>query len=193
MFNVCTVLCVWQVNNLVSSVLRQYGRIDYLVNNGGGQFSSPVENMTSKGWKAVIDTNLTGTFHCCKEGKLCTHKSDSVFTALCNLYSPMTSLHSIYEEAWGRHSEYHCRHVEGLPWHGVRTTGNTRFVHNAPLSCVMVLPPADRHTGAARAAVDNLTKSLAIEWASSGVRVNAVAPVCTRQTDSFSEFLTCMI
>lgn len=33
------------------------------------------------------------------------------------------------------------------------------------------------HTGAARAAVDNLTKSLAIEWAASGVRVNAVAPV----------------
>lgn len=33
------------------------------------------------------------------------------------------------------------------------------------------------HTGAARAGVDNLTKSLAIEWADSGVRVNAVAPV----------------
>jgi peroxisomal trans-2-enoyl-CoA reductase len=32
------------------------------------------------------------------------------------------------------------------------------------------------HTGAARAAVDNLTKSLALEWAAAGVRVNAVAP-----------------
>lgn len=39
-------------------------------------------------------------------------------------------------------------------------------------------PPPDSHTGAARAAVDNLTKSLAIEWAHSGVRVNSVAPVC---------------
>uniref|UniRef100_A0A3Q2D9Y5 Peroxisomal trans-2-enoyl-CoA reductase n=1 Tax=Cyprinodon variegatus TaxID=28743 RepID=A0A3Q2D9Y5_CYPVA len=36
--------------------------------------------------------------------------------------------------------------------------------------------PGMGHTGAARAAVDNLTKTLAIEWASSGVRVNAVAP-----------------
>jgi peroxisomal trans-2-enoyl-CoA reductase len=36
------------------------------------------------------------------------------------------------------------------------------------------------HTGAARAAVDNLTKSLALEWAASGVRVNSVAPVSIR-------------
>lgn len=38
-------------------------------------------------------------------------------------------------------------------------------------------PLPDSHTGAARAAVDNLTKTLAIEWAASGVRVNSVAPV----------------
>lgn len=58
-----------QVKDLVSSVLKEFGRIDFLVNNGGGQFSSPVEHMTYKGWKAVVDTNLNGTFHCCKEGE----------------------------------------------------------------------------------------------------------------------------
>lgn len=63
-------ILMWQVKALVSSVLKQFGRIDFLVNNGGGQFSSPAEHMSSKGWKAVIDTNLTGTFHCCKEGKI---------------------------------------------------------------------------------------------------------------------------
>ncbi|MGZ3419019.1 MAG: SDR family oxidoreductase [Polyangiales bacterium] len=36
--------------------------------------------------------------------------------------------------------------------------------------------PGMAHTGAARAGVDNLTKSLAVEWAPWGVRVNAVAP-----------------
>jgi citronellol/citronellal dehydrogenase len=36
--------------------------------------------------------------------------------------------------------------------------------------------PGMAHTGAARAGVDNLTKSLAVEWAPWNIRVNAVAP-----------------
>lgn len=36
--------------------------------------------------------------------------------------------------------------------------------------------PGMAHTGAARAGVDNLTKSLAVEWAPLNIRVNAVAP-----------------
>ena len=34
----------------------------------------------------------------------------------------------------------------------------------------------DSLKGAARAGVENLTKSLAVEWASDGIRVNSVAP-----------------
>jgi citronellol/citronellal dehydrogenase len=36
--------------------------------------------------------------------------------------------------------------------------------------------PGMAHSGAARAGVDNLTKTASVEWAKSGVRVNAVAP-----------------
>jgi citronellol/citronellal dehydrogenase len=32
------------------------------------------------------------------------------------------------------------------------------------------------HTGAARAGVENLTKTLAVEWSRHGIRVNAIAP-----------------
>ena len=36
--------------------------------------------------------------------------------------------------------------------------------------------PGMAHTGAARAGVDNLTKTLAVEWSTHGIRVNAIAP-----------------
>jgi citronellol/citronellal dehydrogenase len=36
--------------------------------------------------------------------------------------------------------------------------------------------PGMAHTGAARAGVDNLTKTLAVEWAGYNIQVNAVAP-----------------
>lgn len=42
--------------------------------------------------------------------------------------------------------------------------------------------PGMAHTGAARAGVDNLTKSLAIEWAMHKIRINAVAPGIIRTT-----------
>jgi citronellol/citronellal dehydrogenase len=47
--------------------------------------------------------------------------------------------------------------------------------------------PGMSHTGAARAGVDNLTKSLAVEWAAHKVRVNAVAPgiIRTSGTDRY--------
>ncbi|KAF7660928.1 hypothetical protein LDENG_00272680 [Lucifuga dentata] len=123
----CNIRNEEEVKALVLSVLKQYGQIDFLVNNGGGQFTSPAEFMTSKGWKAVIDTNLTGTFHCCKE----------VYTA------------------WMKEHGGVIVNIIADMWKGF---------------------PGMAHTGAARAAVDNLTKSLAIEWASSGVRINSVAP-----------------
>ena len=53
----------------MEKTVSSFGRIDFLVNNGGGQFLSPVSQMSMKGWKAVIETNLHGTFHCCKEGQ----------------------------------------------------------------------------------------------------------------------------
>ncbi len=51
--------------------------------------------------------------------------------------------------------------------------------------------PGMAHTGAARAGVDNLTKSLAVEWSPHRIRVNAVAPgiIRTTGTDRYPEEL----
>lgn len=38
-----------------------------LVNNAGGQFVCSAEDLSGKGFAAVVDTNLKGTFLCCRE------------------------------------------------------------------------------------------------------------------------------
>jgi citronellol/citronellal dehydrogenase len=51
------------VEALADEARRRFGRIDLLINNAGGQFPQPARDFTPKGWNAVIETNLTGTWH----------------------------------------------------------------------------------------------------------------------------------
>jgi len=38
-----------QVKRLMEGTIEQFGRLDHLVNNAGGQFPSPAMNITTKG------------------------------------------------------------------------------------------------------------------------------------------------
>ena len=116
-----------EVKNLMTETVEKHGRLDFLVNNGGGQFVSPVENMSAKGWHAVVETNLYGTFYCCQQAFF----------------------------AWMRD-------------HGGSVVNIIADMKRGF--------PGMAHSGAARAGVENLTRSLAIEWAHYGIRINAVTP-----------------
>lgn len=50
------------VRATVAAILKDHGAIHGLVNNAGGQFPSLLENISFKGWEAVIRNNLTGGF-----------------------------------------------------------------------------------------------------------------------------------
>jgi len=52
---------------LVAGIVAAHGRIDGLVNNAGGQFPSPLVDISAKGWQAVLQTNLTGGFLMARE------------------------------------------------------------------------------------------------------------------------------
>ncbi len=51
------------VNALFDAVWAAHGPIDGLVNSAGGQFPQAAIDFSVKGWNAVIDTNLNGTWY----------------------------------------------------------------------------------------------------------------------------------
>lgn len=51
------------VNALFDTVWAAHGRLDSLVNSAGGQFPQAAIDFSVKGWNAVINTNLNGTWY----------------------------------------------------------------------------------------------------------------------------------
>jgi citronellol/citronellal dehydrogenase len=66
-FAVCDIRQEESVKETIANVVAQHGRIDGLVNNAGGQFMTPLEAISAKGWEAVVNTNLTGGFLMARE------------------------------------------------------------------------------------------------------------------------------
>ena len=50
------------IQDVVAATMKEFGRIDILINNAGVSWGAPVEEMTLEQWSKVIETNLTGTF-----------------------------------------------------------------------------------------------------------------------------------
>lgn len=115
------------IDALFDGVLERHGRLDLLVNNAGGQFLSPAEAISPKGFRTVVELNVTGTW-------LMTH------AAATKAFIPQE---------------------EG------KVISVTLSPHNGM--------PGMVHSGAARAAVENMMRTLSIEWARFGVRLVAIA------------------
>lgn len=64
---VCNIRDEAAVQATIAQILGEHGRIDALVNNAGGQFPSPLKDISVKGWEAVVQTNLTGGFLMARE------------------------------------------------------------------------------------------------------------------------------
>jgi citronellol/citronellal dehydrogenase len=116
-----------QVAALLDQALERFGRIDVLVNNAGGQFLAPAEEISLKGWRAVHRLNV-----------------DAV-------------------------------------WDLTRTVAERSMIPNRAGVIVFIGFSPRRgmaemaHAAAARAALENLAGSLALEWSKHGIRAVCVA------------------
>ena len=54
------------VKEFIEQIYNTHERIDCLINNAGINKDKTISFMNQKSWSEVIDTNLNGTFNCCK-------------------------------------------------------------------------------------------------------------------------------
>lgn len=53
-----------EVENMLKSVLKRFGKVDVLLNNAAGNFISPTERLSSRAFDVIIDIVLKGTKNC---------------------------------------------------------------------------------------------------------------------------------
>jgi peroxisomal 2,4-dienoyl-CoA reductase len=116
------------VARMVDKVGTEYGRLDILVNNAAGNFYAPTATLSPNGWRAVVETDLYGTFYCAQ-------------------------------------AVYPLMKAQG----GGRIVSVSMTLHYRGW-------PMMAHATAAKAGIDALTRTLALEWAPDRITVNAVAP-----------------
>ena len=116
------------------------GGLDVLVNNAGGQFPQAAIDFKPKGWNAVIDSNLNGTWYMMQAA----------------------ARHWIDQKKGGN-----IINIVADFWRGMPGVG---------------------HTAAARAGVVYISKTVAVEWAPHGIRINSVAPG-TIESSGFAHYL----
>lgn len=116
------------VERAVARAVDELGGLDILVNNAAGNFHCPTAELTPNGWRAVVETDLYGTF-----------------------YASRAAFPAMRKRGFGR----------------IVSVSMTLHYRGWPMMA---------HATAAKAGIDGLTRTLALEWAAHGITVNAVAP-----------------
>jgi NAD(P)-dependent dehydrogenase (short-subunit alcohol dehydrogenase family) len=115
------------VRAAVARCQERFGQIDVLISGAAGNFPAYATDISSNGFRAVMEIDVLGTHH--------------VMTAA---------------------------------WPALRKPGASVINISAPQAWIAMAGQA--HVCAAKAGIDMITRTLALEWGPAGVRVNSVAP-----------------
>lgn len=69
----------------VDTVLKQFGRLDYVIANAGVGHFAPIQEMTSEQWQETIDINLTGVFYTAKATLAALKETEGYFITIASL------------------------------------------------------------------------------------------------------------
>ena len=122
-------------------VIKQFNKIDILVNGAAGNFLCPASKLSTNAYKTVIEIDTIGTFNASKLAYLKSMQNNGGCIINCSM---------------------------------------TLHYYGQPLQV---------HAGSAKAAIDAMTKHLAVEWGLDGVRVNAIAIGPIDNTEGFARLL----
>ncbi|HEX7709093.1 MAG TPA: SDR family oxidoreductase [Thermoanaerobaculia bacterium] len=111
----------------LASVHERFGDFDVVVSGAAGNFPALAADLSSNGFRSVMEIDLLGTFH-----------------------------------------------VMSASFPRLRKPGASVINISAPQS--FIASKAQIHVSAAKAGVDMITRTLALEWGGAGVRVNSVVP-----------------
>uniref|UniRef100_A0A8C6RWB2 Peroxisomal 2,4-dienoyl-CoA reductase [(3E)-enoyl-CoA-producing] n=2 Tax=Nannospalax galili TaxID=1026970 RepID=A0A8C6RWB2_NANGA len=121
----------------VDQALKEFGKIDILINCAAGNFLCPASVLSFNAFKTVVDIDTIGTFNVSRV---------------------------VYEKFFRDHGGVIVNITATLSFRGQ----------------VMQV-----HAGAAKAAVDAMTRHLAVEWGPQNIRVNSLAPGPISGTEGF--------
>ncbi len=126
----CDVRHFDQVEAMLAEVLKEYGKVDVLLNNAAGNFISPTERLSANAFDTIIDIVLKGSKNCTLA----------------------------FGKHWIAQKQTNCNVLNIVTTYAWTGSG-------------YVVPSAT-----AKAGVLAMTRSLAVEWAKYGIRMNAIAP-----------------
>jgi glucose 1-dehydrogenase len=118
-----------QVKKMFGTVLKEFGRLDILVNNSGVQKAAPSHELEMSDFDRVIGTNLRGSFLCSREALK----------------------------------------------HFLSRSGGGVIVNNSSVHEIIPKPQYAPYS-ISKGGMENMTRTLALEYADRNIRVNAVGP-----------------
>lgn len=137
----CDVRDADAITAAIDGVVASAGRLDVVVNSAAGNFLAPAAQLSTKGYRTVLEIDAVGTYNVSRAAFL----------------------------AWMRD-------------HGGAIVNISATLHYGGT-------PLQVHAASAKAAIDAMTRTLAVEWGPAGIRVNAVAPGPIDGTEGVSRLL----